>query len=86
MPTGGHFNLGSGVHFTSPTGYADPTEKAAAVYPARHAPADECVAVITPEPFHAVGLWYEDFSQVTDQDVCALLDRADGRPAVATPD
>jgi predicted phosphoribosyltransferase len=40
--------------------------------------ADECVCVITPEPFQAVGLWYDDFSQTSDEEVCDLLNRADG--------
>lgn len=35
--------------------------------------ADEVVFVSTPEPFHAVGLWYEDFSETTDDDVKRLL-------------
>jgi predicted phosphoribosyltransferase len=30
----------------------------------------------TPEPFFAVGLWYEDFSQTTDEEVRDLLRRA----------
>jgi len=38
--------------------------------------ADEIVCVMTPEPFHAVGLWYDDFSQTTDEEVHDLLDRA----------
>jgi len=37
---------------------------------------DEIVCTITPEPFYAVGLWYEDFSQTTDQEVRDLLVRA----------
>lgn len=37
--------------------------------------ADECICQITPEPFHAVGLWYQDFSQTTDDEVRDLLDR-----------
>jgi putative phosphoribosyl transferase len=37
---------------------------------------DEVVCAITPEPFHAVGLWYEDFSQTTDEEVRALLESA----------
>jgi erythromycin esterase-like protein/predicted phosphoribosyltransferase len=36
---------------------------------------DEIVCAITPEPFHAVGLWYEDFSQTTDNKVRDLLAR-----------
>lgn len=37
---------------------------------------DEIVCAVTPEPFRGVGLWYEDFSQTTDQDVRELLERA----------
>ena len=40
---------------------------------------DELVCVRTPEPFGAVGAWYEDFSQVEDDEVRALLERAAGR-------
>lgn len=38
---------------------------------------DEVICASTPEPFHAVGLWYEDFSQTTDAEVRELLQRAD---------
>jgi putative phosphoribosyl transferase len=31
------------------------------------------VCAATPAPFDAVGLWYEDFSQTTDDEVRALL-------------
>jgi predicted phosphoribosyltransferase len=37
------------------------------------AEADEAVCAITPEPFYAVGLWYENFSQTTDEEVRELL-------------
>ena len=37
----------------------------------------------TPEPFFAVGLWYEDFSQTTDEEVRDLLARAARRPGAA---
>src|SRR6266850_2072911 len=37
---------------------------------------DEVVCAITPEPFYAVGLWYDDFSQTTDEEVRALLTAA----------
>jgi predicted phosphoribosyltransferase len=37
---------------------------------------DECVCVMTPDPFLAVGLWYDDFSQTTDEEVRHLLRRA----------
>lgn len=36
---------------------------------------DEIVSVITPEPFQAVGVWYEDFSQTQDDEVRELLAR-----------
>ena len=38
--------------------------------------ADEAVCARTPEPFRAVGLWYGDFSQTTDEEVHELLERA----------
>jgi predicted phosphoribosyltransferase len=38
--------------------------------------ADEAVCARTPEPFHAVGLWYHDFSQTTDEEVRDLLAQA----------
>lgn len=37
---------------------------------------DDVVCAITPEPFYAVGLWYQDFSQTTDDEVRDLLVRA----------
>lgn len=44
---------------------------------------DEIVCAATPEPFYAVGLWYEDFSQTTDQEVRDLLRAAEHElPAV----
>ncbi len=38
---------------------------------------DRVVCVRTPEPFHAVGLYYDDFSQTSDDDVRRLLSQAD---------
>jgi len=35
--------------------------------------ADEVVFVIDPDDFEAVGRWYEDFTQTTDEDVMRLL-------------
>jgi predicted phosphoribosyltransferase len=35
--------------------------------------ADEVVCALTPEPFSAVGLWYADFSQTSDDEVRRLL-------------
>jgi putative phosphoribosyl transferase len=40
---------------------------------------DEIICAATPRPFHAVGLWYEDFSQTSDDEVRELLARAAGR-------
>jgi len=34
---------------------------------------DEIVCLRTPEPFQAVGLWYEDFAQTSDEEVHALV-------------
>ncbi len=45
--------------------------------------ADEIVCHMTPEPFYAVGQWYEDFGQTSDAEVCALLDAAHERGALA---
>ena len=38
--------------------------------------ADDVICAATPEPFHAVGLWYDDFSQTTDDEVRELLERS----------
>jgi putative phosphoribosyl transferase len=37
---------------------------------------DEVVCAITPQPFRAVGIWYDNFGQVSDAEVHALLDDA----------
>ena len=37
---------------------------------------DDIICAITPEPFLAVGIWYADFSETTDEDVRDLLARA----------
>src|SRR6202051_1009491 len=37
--------------------------------------ADDVICAITPEPFQAVGRWYQDFLQTTDEEVEALLSR-----------
>lgn len=44
---------------------------------------DDVVCAWTPEPFHAVGLWYEDFEQTTDDEVRELLARASDGADVA---
>ena len=46
---------------------------------------DELICAQTPDPFHAVGLWYDDFSQTSDEDVRALLERASTRAPAARP-
>ncbi len=38
--------------------------------------ADDVVCLATPEPFAAIGLWYVNFSQVSDEEVTELLRRA----------
>jgi predicted phosphoribosyltransferase len=39
------------------------------------AEADDVICAMTPEPFFAVGHWYEDFTQTTDEKVRELLAR-----------
>jgi putative phosphoribosyl transferase len=38
--------------------------------------ADEVVCAVTPEPFFAVGQWYRDFRQTSDEEVRDLLQQA----------
>jgi putative phosphoribosyl transferase len=45
---------------------------------------DEVICAVTPRPFHAVGLWYDDFSQTSDEEVRELLAQA-SEPAEGTP-
>ena len=40
---------------------------------------DELMCLHTPEPFHAVGLWYEEFAETSDRDVKHLLKTAAAR-------
>jgi putative phosphoribosyl transferase len=47
--------------------------------------ADDCVCSITPEPFRAVGLWYQNFEQTSDQEVIDLLARPDADPRAGDP-
>ena len=50
--------------------------------------ADDVVCVMTPRPLWSIGQWYDDFTQVTDQEVCELLERhrcnGSAREAVAS--
>jgi predicted phosphoribosyltransferase len=41
-----------------------------------HSEADEIICVAKPEDFRAVGQWYEDFSQTTDDEVVSLIEAA----------
>lgn len=34
----------------------------------------EVVCLSTPDPLSSIGMWYQDFSQTTDEEVCRLLD------------
>jgi putative phosphoribosyl transferase len=43
--------------------------------------ADELVCLLTPASFHAVGQWYDDFAQVTDDEIRALLARREDQHA-----
>ena len=59
----------SRIVVAAPVGAADTCEQIAAEV-------DEVVCATTPEPFLAVGRWYEDFAQTTDEEVRQLLERA----------
>jgi putative phosphoribosyl transferase len=52
---------------------------------ALRAVADEVVCTLCPEPFRAVGMWYDDFGQTTDGQVRDLLARAAAGPAASAP-
>lgn len=41
--------------------------------------AEEVVCLLAPDPFRAIGAWYWDFEQTTDDEVRALLARATAR-------
>jgi predicted phosphoribosyltransferase len=45
---------------------------------------DDVICAATPEPFYAVGAWYEDFSQTSDREVRELLARAEHAQQVIT--
>ncbi|MDX6629091.1 MAG: hypothetical protein QOH00_1337 [Gaiellales bacterium] len=48
--------------------------------------ADEAVCLRTPADFQSVGTWYDDFSQTSDDEVRALLQRSRQAPPPAPPD
>jgi predicted phosphoribosyltransferase len=43
--------------------------------------ADRVICPLMPEPFSAVGLWYRDFSETTDEEVRQLLAQPTTGPA-----
>ena len=47
--------------------------------------ADDVVCLDTPEPFYAVGSFYEDFSPTEDEEVRDLLARAESKSPAGTP-
>ncbi|MFO7592355.1 MAG: phosphoribosyltransferase family protein [Acidimicrobiia bacterium] len=47
--------------------------------------ADDVIALETPEFMRAIGYWYDDFTQTSDEDVVALLSRAHERTAAGSP-
>ena len=47
--------------------------------------ADEVVCLSTPEPFRAVGLWYEAFEQTPDEEVRYLLEAAGAATSQPSP-
>jgi len=51
---------------------------------ALRAEADDVICTMTPDPFLAVGHWYEDFSQTTDEEVRDLLARRQQPEAAQT--
>lgn len=61
-----------------PVGARDTCENLAAI-------ADEVICAETPDQFGAVGSWYEDFSQTTDDEVTAALQQAAAAPGRAQP-
>jgi putative phosphoribosyl transferase len=45
---------------------------------------DEMVCLMTPEPFTAIGLWYDDFSPTSDDEVREFLAAGPRQPAHTT--
>jgi putative phosphoribosyl transferase len=61
---------------------AAPVIAASTYYQIREA-ADDVAAVTVPENFYAVGQWYQEFGQTTDDEVRELLAQASGRQPVS---
>ena len=47
--------------------------------------ADDVFCLISPADFYAVGVWYEDFSQTTDDEVMNLLEKARTPATMSSP-
>lgn len=47
---------------------------------------DDIICAATPHPFGAVGVWYDDFSQTTDEEVTKLLEFAAREKRAGQPD
>ena len=47
---------------------------------------DEVICAWTPEPFHAVGHWYEDFAPTSDEEVRDLLGGSACRESMVPPE
>jgi putative phosphoribosyl transferase len=62
------------VVVAAPVGAAETCERLATI-------ADEVVCAAMPEPFQAVGLWYEHFDQTSDEEVIDLLRRGASGPS-----
>lgn len=58
---------------------ATPTGASETVEVLRHE-ADDVVCLATPEPYIAVGVWYDYFPQTSDEEVRELLEQANARP------
>lgn len=87
----GHLAGGDPVVLGPPRGGVLVAEQVAAVlgaardWSARAGVADETVCVESPDVFFGVGRFYADFSQSTDEEVVACLDRAAGRDGPPAP-
>jgi putative phosphoribosyl transferase len=46
---------------------------------------DQVVCLATPSPFYAIALWYDNFSQTTDAEVCDLLARQEQNRNLIAP-
>lgn len=46
---------------------------------------DEVICAHTPRPFYGVGMWFEDFSQISDQQVREVLRRSEEFAALSNP-